>query len=78
MYKLLNLTSLQRFYVATSRQLMRLESITRSPIFSHFQETLNGTSTIRAFGQEQRFINDSQHHMDQNMKAYYPYVTSYR
>ncbi|XP_062521920.1 ATP-binding cassette sub-family C member 3-like isoform X2 [Corticium candelabrum] len=68
----------QRFYVATSRQLMRLESITRSPIFSHFQETLNGTSTIRAFGQEQRFINDSQHHMDQNMKAYYPYVTSYR
>jgi ABC-type multidrug transport system fused ATPase/permease subunit len=68
----------QRFYVASSRQLMRLESVTRSPIFSHFQETVNGASTIRAYGQVERFIDESQHRMDQNLKAYYPYVTSNR
>ena len=64
--------------MASSRQLMRLESVTRSPIFSHFQETLNGTSTIRAFGQVERFIDVSQHRMDLNLKAFYPYVTSNR
>ncbi|XP_072038843.1 ATP-binding cassette sub-family C member 9-like [Amphiura filiformis] len=43
------------FYITTSRELQRLDSITRSPVYALFSETLNGLSTIRAFSQEGRF-----------------------
>lgn len=62
---------LQRFYVTTSRQLKRIESVTRSPIYSHFGETINGQTTIRAFGVEDRFRAASQYHVDNNQKSLY-------
>ncbi|XP_074596227.1 multidrug resistance-associated protein 1-like [Brevipalpus obovatus] len=49
---------LQRIYLASSRQFKRLESVARSPVFSDFEETLCGISTIRAFGAQDRFIDE--------------------
>ena len=38
---------LQNFYRCTSRELQRLNNITKSPIFAHLSETLGGITTIR-------------------------------
>ena len=56
----------------------RLESVTRSPIYSHFGETLAGVHTIRAYGAARRFINDSNHIVDTNQRCYYPNFISNR
>ncbi|EMP37352.1 Multidrug resistance-associated protein 1 [Chelonia mydas] len=68
----------QRFYVATSRQLKRLESVSRSPVYSHFNETLLGVSVIRAFEEQTRFKQQSDLKVDENQKAYFPSIVANR
>ncbi|XP_022801988.1 multidrug resistance-associated protein 1-like isoform X2 [Stylophora pistillata] len=69
---------IQRAFVATSRQLRRLESVSRSPIYNHFFETINGTSTIRAYSQQQRFITEIYRRMDESQVAHYPAISANR
>lgn len=71
-------TPLQRFYVATSRQLKRLESVSRSPIYSHFSETVTGCSVIRAYDRHSAFITLSDLKVDDNQKSHYPGLVSNR
>uniref|UniRef100_A0A6Q2X8M6 ATP-binding cassette, sub-family C (CFTR/MRP), member 3 n=1 Tax=Esox lucius TaxID=8010 RepID=A0A6Q2X8M6_ESOLU len=66
------------FYVATSRQLKRLESVSRSPIYSHFSETLTGSSVIRAYGRHNAFVLLNDMKVDENQKSYYPGIVSNR
>lgn len=68
----------QKFYVATSRQLKRLESVTRSPIYSNFGETVSGVSVIRAFGRSESFILQCEATVDRNQECYYPNIVSNR
>uniref|UniRef100_A0A8C5PJK7 Canalicular multispecific organic anion transporter 1 n=1 Tax=Leptobrachium leishanense TaxID=445787 RepID=A0A8C5PJK7_9ANUR len=68
----------QRFYVSTSRQLRRLDSVTRSPIYSHFGETVSGLSVIRAYGHQQRFLQHNEDTIDINQKSFYSWIVSNR
>jgi ABC-type multidrug transport system fused ATPase/permease subunit len=47
------------FYINSSRDLKRLESVHRSPLYQQFGETLSGMTTIRAYGDERRFIREN-------------------
>lgn len=70
--------SYQKYYLRTSRELKRLDSVTRSPIFAHFQESLGGISTIRAYRQENRFALENEWRMDANLRAYFPSISANR
>ncbi|CAF3640789.1 unnamed protein product [Rotaria sordida] len=61
---------IQRVYVASSRQLRRLDSSTRSPVYSNFGETIQGLSSIRAYNVQQRFIDISDRLLDRNQSCY--------
>ncbi|XP_044292155.1 ATP-binding cassette sub-family C member 2 isoform X2 [Varanus komodoensis] len=67
-----------QFYVATSRQLRRLDSVSRSPIYSHFSETVSGLSVIRAYGHQERFLQHNEKIVDINQKSVYSWIVSNR
>ena len=59
-------------YVRTARQLRRIVSISRSPIYSHFSECLSGSSTIRGYNMEERFIKECEKRIDYSHACSYP------
>ena len=67
---------IQKLYIATSRQLKRLESTTRSPIYSHFSETVQGVSSVRAYGLTDKFIKECHRRIDLNNSCFYPSVAA--
>uniref|UniRef100_A0A672S2D5 Cystic fibrosis transmembrane conductance regulator n=1 Tax=Sinocyclocheilus grahami TaxID=75366 RepID=A0A672S2D5_SINGR len=62
---------LRRYFLRTSRDVKRIESTTRSPVFSHLSSSLQGLWTIRAFKAEERFQQTFDAHQDlhSGMKA---------
>ncbi|XP_018335877.1 multidrug resistance-associated protein 1-like isoform X2 [Agrilus planipennis] len=68
----------QRLYIASSRQLKRLQSMSRAPIYSHFSESLAGTSSIRAYGLEDKFICENEQKVYENQRCHYPNIISNR
>ncbi|KAI3905682.1 hypothetical protein MKW92_028266 [Papaver armeniacum] len=50
-----------QYYLSGARELARLVGVCKAPVIQHFAETILGSTTIRSFNQEQRF-------MDTNLK----------
>ena len=56
---------------SATRDLQRLEAVTRSPIFTQFSETLSGLSTIRAFGRTTQFERASLELVAANTRCFF-------
>lgn len=61
---------LQKWFRKSSTELQRVVSITASPIFVDFSETLNGISTIRAYNLQGKFFDTAVKNFDINNIAY--------
>ncbi|KAI8523132.1 hypothetical protein RHMOL_Rhmol13G0050400 [Rhododendron molle] len=55
---------MQKYYMASSRELVRIVSIQKSPIIHLFGESIAGAATIRGFGQEKRFMKRNLYLLD--------------
>lgn len=64
-------TVIQKFYLRTSRQVRLLDLEAKSPLYTHFIESLSGLVTIRAFGWSEDFIDQSLRALDNSQQAYY-------
>ncbi|KAF4634221.1 hypothetical protein G7Y89_g3892 [Cudoniella acicularis] len=62
---------IQKFYIRTSRQIRILDLEAKSPLYSHFIESLSGLVTIRAFGWTDQFIEQNLTLLDESQKPYY-------
>ncbi|KAH9613030.1 hypothetical protein KSS87_002578 [Heliosperma pusillum] len=56
------------YYQSTAREVKRLDSITRSPVYAQFGEALNGLSTIRAYKAYDRMARINGRSMDNNIR----------
>ncbi len=63
-----SLLVLQGYFLATSRELTRLDSITKAPIIHHFSESISGVVTIRSFNKQERFSQENVNRVSANLR----------
>ena len=70
--------SMLKYFISSSRQLQRLASITRSPLYAHFGETIQGASIIRAFEKAEKFFLNFCEKLDEHIMCKYHSLQSNR
>ncbi|KAJ7563499.1 hypothetical protein O6H91_03G113100 [Diphasiastrum complanatum] len=60
--------SYQAYFIVTSRELTRLDSITKAPVIHHFSETVAGLMTIRCFQKQEQFIKANLDRVNTNIR----------
>lgn len=66
------------FFRSSAREIKRLESIMRSPVFNHFSESLSGIATIRAYNEEDNFIERVRHKTDAYVRVIFAWNMAQR
>lgn len=56
----------QAFYIKSSRQIQRLESLSRAPILTHMVDTIHGLSIIKCQNKQEIFIRNFELYIDKN------------
>ncbi|XP_074269620.1 ABC transporter C family member 12-like isoform X1 [Silene latifolia] len=66
------------YYQSTSREVKRLDSISRSPVYAQFSEILNGLSSIQAYKAHDRMAYANGKFMDDNIRFTLANISSNR
>ncbi|CAG9858341.1 unnamed protein product [Phyllotreta striolata] len=62
---------LRNYYLLTAKTIKHLEGVTKSPVFSHVNSTINGITTIRASHAQRILIEEFDEHQDVHTSAWY-------
>ncbi|CAK8540606.1 unnamed protein product [Lathyrus sativus] len=65
----------RKYYLATSRELTRLNSITKAPVIHHFLETLSGVMTIRSLRKQNEFCDEYIDRVNASLRMDFPFQT---
>jgi ABC-type multidrug transport system fused ATPase/permease subunit len=69
---------LTSFFRRSARELKRLDNISRSPVFSHLSASVQGLSTLHAYGKTGKFVEIFETLLDKNTLAFFMYYMSFR
>ena len=69
---------LRRFYMASARDIKRLEGISRSPVFSQLSTSLQGLTTIRAFSAQKLLQTEFDRQQDIHSSAWFAFISATR
>ncbi|XP_018575091.1 multidrug resistance-associated protein 4-like [Anoplophora glabripennis] len=67
---------LRHVFLRSSKNIKRLEGIMRSPVFTHLNATLQGLTTIRAFGAQDILRNEFDKHQDCHSSAWFMFIAA--
>ncbi|XP_068761708.1 ATP-binding cassette sub-family C member 4-like [Montipora capricornis] len=67
-----------RYYLRSARDLRRMEGVSRSPVLSHFSETLEGLVHIRVFQKENSFLEGLYGYQDAHNKVWFAVISTTR
>lgn len=67
-----------RNFVTISSELRHLEATTRSPILSHYSETLSGLSIVQSFGEEDYMQRENEGLLNKNSEASFALKVAHR
>lgn len=64
-------STMQKYYFASAKELMRLNGVTKSLVANHLTESVAGAMTIRAFAEEDRFFAKNLDLIDTNASPFF-------
>ncbi len=64
--------------MSVTRQLRRIDGVSRSPIYAHFDEAISGASSIRAYRRSNSFVMKSNQLVDESQRAWFMIISCYR